>query len=74
MNNEKHFTRQVTVEEMTEEIKREIGMRRTVYPNRILSGKSSERIAAFRLPVLEAILIKLPRELKETAPQKELFK
>ncbi len=71
---EKHFTQQITVEEMCDEIKREIEMRRRVYPQWIIGGKISERTAAFRVLVLEAIAIKLHRELKETAPQKELFK
>ena len=73
MNNEKHFTQQITVEEMHDEVKREIAMRQRVYPQWIISGKISERTAAFRVLVLEAISSRLSRELKETKPQKELF-
>lgn len=59
MNNEKHFTQQITLEEMHDEIKREIALRQRVYPNRIIGGKISERTAAFRVLVLEAVQIHL---------------
>jgi len=70
----KRFVEQITLEEMSDEIKREIKMRQRVYPQWIIDGKIASDVAAFRVLVLEAIHRKLLRELKEVAPQKELFK
>jgi len=69
----KRFVEQITLEEMSDEIKREIKMRQRVYPQWIINGKITSDVAAFRVLVLEAIQRKLMRELKEVAPQKDLF-
>lgn len=70
---EKHFTAQISLSEMEIEIKREIAVRQKVYPQWIIDNRLKPTTAAFRVLVLEAVLIKLQREIKETAPQKELF-
>ncbi len=69
----KRFVEQITLEEMSDEIKRETKMRQRVYPQWIITGKIAAETAAFRVLVLEAIQRKLMRELKEVAPQKDLF-
>jgi len=70
---EKHFTQQITLEEMQDEIKRELATRKNVYPRWIENGKIKKEIADFRVLVLEALQIFLQNELKKTAPQKGLF-
>jgi hypothetical protein len=70
---EKHFTQQITVEEMLTEIKREIAMRKSVYPRWIESGKIKKETAASRVLILEALQIFLDSELKKTAPQPSMF-
>jgi hypothetical protein len=70
---EKQFTQQITVEEMLTEIKREIAMRKSVYPRWIESGKIKKETAASRVLILEALQIFLDGELKKTAPQPSMF-
>lgn len=70
---EKHFTQQITLEEMSKEISRELVTRKRVYPRWIQDGKIKQETADFRCLVLEAILRKLCDELKATAPQQDLF-
>lgn len=70
---EKHFTEQITIEEMLAEIKREIAMRKSVYPRWIESGKIKKETAASRVLILEAVEIFLNGELKKTAPQPSMF-
>ncbi|MBA2736225.1 MAG: hypothetical protein H0U50_05475 [Pyrinomonadaceae bacterium] len=69
----KRFIEQISLEEMHDEIKREIKMRQRVYPQWIIAGKIASDVAAFRVLVLEAIQSKFLRELKEVAPQQDLF-
>ncbi len=70
---EKHFTQQITLEEMQIEIKRELATRKNVYPRWIENGKIKKETADFRVLVLEALNIFLQNELRKTAPQKDLF-
>ena len=70
---EKHFTQQITLEEMREEIRRELATRNRVYPRWIQDGKIKKETADFRVLVLEALNIFLQSELRKTAPQKDLF-
>lgn len=70
---EKHFTQQITLEEMQDEIKREIATRKRVYPRWIDDGKIKKDVADFRVLVLEAIQIYLGGEIRKNAPQKDLF-
>lgn len=69
----KNFTQQITLDEMSDEIKRELATRKRVYPRWIENGKIKKEIADFRVLVLEALLIHLGDEIKRDAPQKELF-
>lgn len=70
---DKRFTQQITLEEMSKEISRELVTRKRVYPRWINEGKITQQIADFRGLVLEALLRKLCREMAEANPQKELF-
>ena len=70
---EKTFTQQITIDEMLTEIKREIVMRKSVYPRWIENGKIKKETAASRVLILEAIEIFLNGELKKTAPQPSMF-
>ena len=70
---EKNFTQQITLEEMQEEVKRELATRNRVYPRWIQDGKIKKDVADFRVLVLEALNIFLQNELKKSAPQKDLF-
>ena len=70
---EKHFSQQITLEEMSKEISRELVTRKRVYPRWIQDGKINQQTANFRCLVLEALLIKLCAEIRETAPQQDLF-
>lgn len=70
---EKHFAQQITLDEMSKEISRELVTRKRVYPRWIQDGKISRQTADFRCLVLEALLRKLCAEQKATAPQQELF-
>jgi hypothetical protein len=67
------FVQQITLDEMSKEISRELVTRKRVYPRWIQDGKIDERTANFRCLVLEAILRKLCDEIKIASPQKELF-
>jgi len=71
--NEKHFTQQITLEEMQTEIKRELATRKNVYPRWIENGKIKKETADFRVLVLEALQIFLQDELKKSAPQRNLI-
>ena len=70
---EKHFTQQITLEEMQTEVKREIATRKRVYPRWIENGKIKKETADFRVLVLEALDIFLQDELKKSAPQRNLI-
>ena len=70
---DKHFTQQITLEEMHDEIKRELATRKNVYPRWIENGKIKKETSDFRVLVLEAVKIFLQNELKKAAPQKDLF-
>jgi hypothetical protein len=70
---EKHFAQQITLEEMSREISRELVTRKKVYPRWIDEGKISRQTADFRCLILEAILRKICAEQKAIQPQKELF-
>ena len=70
---EKTFTQQITIDEMLTEIKREIVMRKSVYPRWIENGKIKKETANLRVLILEALQIFLDSELKKTAPQPSMF-
>ena len=70
---EKHFTQQITIEEMLTEVKREIAMRKSVYPRWIENGKIKKETANLRVLILDALQIFLDSELKKTAPQPSMF-
>lgn len=70
---EEHFTQQITLDEMHDEIKREIAMRKSVYPRWIENGKIRRETADLRVLILEALQIFLNDELKKNAPQKSMF-
>lgn len=70
----KRFTQQITLDEMSDEIKRELATRRRVYPRWIEEGKIKEEVADFRVLVLEALLIRIGDEIKKSAPQGDLFR
>jgi len=70
---EKNFTQQITLEEMQEEVKRELATRNRVYPRWIQDRKIKKDVADFRVLVLEALDIFLQDELKKSAPQRNLI-
>ncbi len=69
----KQFTQQITLEEMSEEIKREIAMRKSVYPRWIENGKIKKETADYRVLILEALQIYLQEELRDKSPQQSMF-
>lgn len=69
----KQFVQQITLDEMSKEISRELVTRKRVYPRWIQDGKIDQATADFRSLVLEAILRKLCKEIAEANPQKDLF-
>ncbi len=69
----KRFTEQITLEEMSDELKREIAMRQRVYPQWIISGKINEQTAAFRVLVLQATANLIHDKIKAESPQQDLF-
>lgn len=73
MNEEKHFVRQITIDEQIAEVRREIAMRQRVYPKRIEAGSMQKSKADFQILVMEAVLISLQDLARKTAPQAGLF-
>ena len=69
----KQFTQQITLDEMHDEIKRELATRKRIYPRWIEEVKIKKDVADFRILVLEAVLILLYEEIKKNAPQGDLF-
>lgn len=69
----KQFTQQITLAEMSDEVKREIAMRKSVYPRWIENGKITKETADFRILVLEALQTFVQEELRRTAPQQPMF-
>jgi hypothetical protein len=69
----KKLTQEITLDEMEAEIKREIGMRNSVYPRRIQAGKLKQETADFQILVLKAALALIQGEIKKNSPQKDLF-
>jgi len=70
----KQHTQQITLDEMSKEISRELVTRKRVYPRWIADGKITQQVADYRCLVLETLLRKLCREIADAAPQKELLK
>lgn len=66
-------TEQITLDEIADELRREIKTRRRVYPRWIEQGKIDAPIAGFRVLVLEANLALVEADLKKNRAQKELF-
>ncbi len=64
---------QITLEEMRDELQREIKVRTRVYPRWIESGKIDSRIAADRVLILKACFAFVEAELKKNAAQGDLF-
>ncbi len=73
MNEEKHFVRQITIDEQIAEVRREIAMRRKVYPKWIEASSLPKVKADFQILAMEAVLISLQDLAKKTAPQAGLF-
>ena len=69
----KQFTQQITLDEMSDEIKRELATRKRVYPRWIEDGKIKQEIADFRVWFLNHLSIQLGDEIKRNAPQGDLF-
>ena len=63
----------ITMEEIRDEIKREIQTRQRVYPRWIENRKIDATIAANRVLILQANLALIEAGLKKNAAQKELF-
>ncbi len=64
---------QITLEEIAEEMKREIKVRQRVYPRWIEQGKIDSQIAANRVLILQANLALIEAEVNKNAAQMELF-
>lgn len=73
MNEEKHFVGQITIDEQIAEVKREIVMRKKVYPKWIEAGSMQKSKADFQILAMEAVLISLQEIAREKAPQGGLF-
>ena len=69
----KQFIEQITVEEMTDEVRREIKMRERVYPRWIENGKMSKYEADLQILKMRACLSFLETELKKNHAQGDLF-
>ena len=69
----KQFIVQITVEEMADEVKREIKMRERVYPRWVESGKMSKQDADLQILKMRACLSFLETELKKNCAQGDLF-
>ncbi len=70
---EKHFVKQVTIDEQIAEVKREIAMRNKVYPKWTEVGSLPKQKADFRILMMEAVLISLQEIAREKVPQAGLF-
>jgi len=64
---------QITLEEIADELKREIKTRQRVYPRWIEQRKIDATIAVNRVLILQANLALIEVDLKKNAAQKELF-
>ena len=73
MNEEKHFVQQITIDEQIAEVKREIAMRRGVYPKWVEAGSMQKSKADFQILAMEAVLVSLQDLAKRNAPQAGLF-
>lgn len=69
----KQFTQQITLEEMSDEVKRELATRKRVYPRWIEDGKIKKETAGYRVLILEALEIFLQEELRKQSPQQTMF-
>lgn len=63
----------ITLEEIAEELRREIKTRQRVYPRWIQSGKIDSQLAALRILILRANLAFIEAELKKNHAQGDLF-
>lgn len=64
---------QIALEEMADELKREIKTRQRVYPRWIEQGKIDATIAANRVLILQANLALIEAGLKKNQAQGDLF-
>ena len=69
----KQFIEQITLEEMRDEVKREIKMRERVYPRWVENGRMSKYEADLQILKMKACLAFLESELKKNAAQGALF-
>lgn len=69
----KQFIEQITLEEMANEVKREIKLRERVYPRWVENGRMSKYEADLQLLKMKACLSFLEAELKKNAAQGALF-
>ena len=63
----------MTTEEKVKEIKRELDMRKRVFPAWVLQGRISQAISDKRIKVMEEILADYQEKLKQENKQKDLF-
>lgn len=69
----KQFIQQITLEEMMDEIKREIKMRERVYPRWIENGRMPKQDADLQMLKMRAFRALLETELKKNHAQGDLF-
>lgn len=73
MNNKK-ITKKITIEEMVSEIKRELKMRKDVFPRQIRNGKLDRNVANYQYLCMEAAMHKLIEiDQQNKGSQAELF-
>lgn len=69
----KFFVQQITIDEQIAEVRREIAMRKRVYPRRTDEGKMKKEQADLQILMMEAVLQTLSDKAKEIKPQQDLF-
>lgn len=63
----------MTTEEKMKEIKRELDMRKRVFPTWVLQGRISQAISDKRIKIMEEILADYQEKLKQENKQGDLF-
>lgn len=69
----KFLVSQITIDEQIAEIKREISLRKRVYPRWTAEGRIPKEQADLQILCMEAVLWTLNEKAKETKPQQDLF-
>lgn len=52
----------ITLEEMIREVRRECELRRNVYHRRVMERRMNQRMADYRIEVMDAVLARLERD------------